>query len=206
SAVAVAHWGTVITTPEVSAESARVEIEVSVLNSGSERARVDVTTLIYALPAGQDAPSATDDPVARTSPVTVAVRPGTDATAAASVVLERPALWGPPPTQRPHRYLAITTLHRGEEMIDRVRTLFGVRRIEFDADEGLLVNGERIRIQGVNNHHDLGALGAAFHRRAAERQLEILQEMGANAQRTAHNPPAPALLDLTDRMGLLESG
>ena len=203
SPVAVAHWGTVITTPEVSTEAARVEIEVSVQNSGPTQARVDVTTQIVALPIGQDTPSASGVAVARTAPVTVDVGPGAEATAAASAVLEHPALWGPPPTQRPHRYLAITTLHHGEEVLDRVETPFGVRRIEFDADQGLLVNGERVRIQGVNNHHDLGALGAAFHRRAAERQLEILQEMGANALRTAHNPPAPALLDLTDRMGIL---
>lgn len=55
----------------------------------------------------------------------------------------------------------------------------------------------------MNNHHDLGALGAAFNRRAAERQLQLLQQMGANAIRMSHNPPAPELLDLTDRMGLL---
>ena len=67
----------------------------------------------------------------------------------------------------------------------------------------LLVNGKAIRVQGVNQHHDLGALGAAFNTRAAERQLEILREMGCNAIRMAHNPPAPELLDLTDRMGFL---
>jgi beta-galactosidase len=65
------------------------------------------------------------------------------------------------------------------------------------------VNGERIQIRGVNNHHDLGALGAAFHVRAAERQLELLREMGCNAIRTSHNPPAPELLELTDRLGFL---
>src|SRR5690606_30054823 len=67
----------------------------------------------------------------------------------------------------------------------------------------VLVNGERITIQGVNQHHDLGALGAAFNTRAAERQLEMLREMGCNALRMAHNPPAPELLELTDRMGFL---
>ncbi len=65
------------------------------------------------------------------------------------------------------------------------------------------MNGERIQIKGVNKHHDLGALGAAFNERAAERQLEILREMGCNAIRMAHNPPAPELLALTDRMGFL---
>src|SRR5699024_2803939 len=97
SPVAVAHWGTVITTPEVSTEAARVEIEVSVQNSGPTQARVDVTTQIVALPIGQDTPSASGVAVARTAPVTVDVGPGAEATAAASAVLEHPALWGPPP-------------------------------------------------------------------------------------------------------------
>lgn len=72
-----------------------------------------------------------------------------------------------------------------------------------DPDKGMLVNGERIALKGVNNHHDLGALGAAFNVRAAERQLQMLVEMGANALRMSHNPPAPELLELTDRMGIV---
>lgn len=217
SPVAVAHWGTTITTPEVSAESAVVDIEVTLENAGPELATVQVTTEIFEITDddgrkdsvgrkdsdGHGALAEPRTPVARAEPVTVTVGPGAAARAAASARIEAPSLWGPPPAQHPHRYLAVTTVRRGEEILDQVETPFGVRRIEFDADEGLLVNGERIRIQGVNNHHDLGALGAAFNERAAERQLEILQEMGTNALRTAHNPPAPELLDLTDRMGIL---
>ena len=75
--------------------------------------------------------------------------------------------------------------------------------LRFDSKQGLFVNGERIVIKGANQHHDLGALGAAFNTRAAERQLEILREMGTNAIRMAHNPPASELLDLTDRLGFL---
>jgi beta-galactosidase len=88
-------------------------------------------------------------------------------------------------------------------LIDRYETRFGIRDVRFDADSGLFVNGERVPLRGVNNHHDLGALGAAFTERAAERQLAMLQEMGANAIRMSHNPPAPELLALTDSLGLL---
>src|SRR5699024_6204246 len=200
SPVAIAHWGTRITTPEVSEDSALVEVGVEVVSAAELAAEVVVSTEL--VPLAEDG-EPLGEPVARTTPVALAIAPGAAERAVASARIERPALWGPPPTQRPHRYLAITTLRRGEEIVDRCETPFGVRRIEFDADEGLRVNGERIRLQGVNNHHDLGALGAAFHERAAERQLEILQEMGANALRTAHNPPAPELLDLADRMGIL---
>ena len=73
----------------------------------------------------------------------------------------------------------------------------------FTPRDGMLVNGNRVEIRGVCNHHDLGALGAAFNTRAAERQLEILKEMGCNAIRTSHNPPAPELVDLCDKMGFL---
>ena len=82
-------------------------------------------------------------------------------------------------------------------------TPFGIRTIEYSKDKGFLLNGHPHRFKGVCMHHDLGALGAAINRRALERQLEIMKSMGVNAIRTSHNPPAPELLELTDRMGLL---
>src|SRR5581483_1995917 len=100
-------------------------------------------------------------------------------------------------------YIAITTLSQAGRIIDRYETRFGVRSLRFDPNEGLYVNGERVPLNGVNLHHDLGALGSAFNYRAAERQLEKLQAMGANALRMSHNPPAPQMLELADRMGFL---
>ena len=88
-------------------------------------------------------------------------------------------------------------------MLDAYETPFGIRTIEFTADRGFLLNGERVPLNGVCDHHDLGALGTAINARALERQLELLQEMGCNAIRTSHNPPAPELLELCDRMGML---
>ena len=79
----------------------------------------------------------------------------------------------------------------------------GIRSFHFDKDRGFLLNGKRIKINGVCMHHDLGPLGTAFHRAAAKRQLEILRGMGCNAIRTSHNPPAAELLDLCDEMGFL---
>ena len=80
---------------------------------------------------------------------------------------------------------------------------FGLRTIEFDPRKGFLLNHRTVKLKGVCLHHDLGALGAAFHEKAARRQLQVMKDMGANALRTSHNPPAPALLDLCDRMGIL---
>ena len=88
-------------------------------------------------------------------------------------------------------------------MVDADIVPFGVRTIQFTKDKGFLLNGKKVPIQGVCDHHDLGGLGSAAYTRALQRQFEVLKSMGCNAIRTSHNPPAPQLLDLCDRMGLL---
>ncbi len=196
----VAHWGTRVTTPQVSAGVATIQLDTSVDNDSARAAEVEVATKIVAL---DDSGRQTGDVVARIAPTRIKVPARSSASVTGSTTLAHPRLWGPPPTQRPNRYVAITSVSRGGRIVDRHETPFGIRSVRFDANEGLIVNGERIVIRGVNNHHDLGALGAAFNVRAAERQLEILREMGANAVRMSHNPPAPELLELTDRMGFL---
>ncbi len=114
--------------------------------------------------------------------------------------LKSPKLWN---LETPHLYTLITTVKQNGKIVDTVETVFGVRTIEYTADRGFLLNGKVVRMNGVCQHHDLGPLGAAINVRALERQIEILQSMGCNAIRTAHNPPAPELLDLCDRMGML---
>ncbi|WP_244813305.1 beta-galactosidase GalB [Xanthomonas euroxanthea] len=197
----VAHWGTQLTTPQVSADRAQLQLAVTLDNAARSAVLAQVSTAIYVLDAARGTRSG--EPVARIAAVQVAVAAGGSARVQGSTQIDRPRLWGPPPTQRPHRYVAVTEVSQDGHVVDRYETLFGVRSIVFDADKGLLVNGEHVPIRGVNNHHDLGALGAAFNVRAAERQLQLLQQMGANAIRMSHNPPAPELLELTDRMGLL---
>jgi beta-galactosidase len=87
--------------------------------------------------------------------------------------------------------------------VDTYETPFGIRTIKFDPEKGFFLNGEHVPLNGVCDHHDLGALGSAINVRALERQVQILQEMGCNAIRTSHNPPAPELLDVCDRLGML---
>ncbi|CAL1549129.1 unnamed protein product, partial [Lymnaea stagnalis] len=103
----------------------------------------------------------------------------------------------------PNLYVAVTEIRQNGKIIDSYNTRFGIRSIKFDTEKGFLLNGERLYLQGVCNHHDLGALGSAMNYRALERQLEILKEMGVNAIRTSHNPPAPELLELADQMGFV---
>lgn len=197
--VHIGHWGTYVTTPEVTPAHAVVSLRVTVDNDSDTAAAAEVATTFFVLNA-DGAP--TGDAVARTAPARLLIPPRDHAHTSASVHISSPRLWGPPPTQHPHLYLAITTVSSGERVLDRYETRFGIRRIDSRPD-GLFVNGERIRLQGVNQHHDLGALGAAFNERAAERQLLLLREMGCNAIRMAHNPPAPELLALCDRLGFL---
>jgi beta-galactosidase len=114
--------------------------------------------------------------------------------------ITNPMLWD---VKDPKQYQLVTQVIQGNNVIDRKTTSFGIRYFNFDAKTGFSLNGKPLKILGVCMHHDLGALGAAINVRAMERQLQILKEMGCNAIRTAHNPPAPEFLDLCDRMGFL---
>lgn len=198
--VHVRQWGVAVTTRNVSARSANVRVEAAIANASAESAVVDVTTELF---AADSAGKAVGEAAARIGPRRLRLAPGASGVASGSAPVREPRLWGPPPTQTPNLYLAVTSVMRDGVLVDRYETQFGIRDVRFDPDRGVIVNGEHIPMRGVNNHHDLGALGAAFNRRAAERQLELLREMGANAVRMSHNPPAPALLELTDRMGFL---
>ncbi|MCX6334129.1 MAG: DUF4982 domain-containing protein [Bacteroidia bacterium] len=198
--VHVGQWGTFVTTRDVSVASATVNIEITLDNDSGNDAAVKVVTQLFNLDANGNRKG---DAVLTFEPVNVRVEPGKKAKVEGFATLKKPRLWGPPPTQVPNRYMAVTNLLKDDKLIDQYETPFGIRSLRLDPDSGIFVNEEMIRIKGVNQHHDLGALGAAFNTRAAERQLEILREMGCNAIRMSHNPPAPELLELTDRMGFL---
>ncbi|KAI1334956.1 glycoside hydrolase family 2 protein [Xylariaceae sp. FL0016] len=196
----VGQWGTYITSRDVSADTATLDMTVQVENKANSSRKIDIVTEVLEYdPSSREMGSK----VAEFSRETVTVGGGQKTQLSSTTVLNNPRLWGPSPAQEPNMYIAVTKLYDGNAAIDSYESPFGVRSFAYDANRGLLVNGEHVKIQGVNQHHDLGALGAAFNVRAAERQLEILQEMGVNAIRTSHNPPDPALLALTDRMGLI---
>jgi beta-galactosidase len=198
--VHVGQWGTQLTTPEISSERATVVLKVTLDNDSKQNASVSVMTEIFALDGDG---KKTGNAVAKIAPVNFEILSGTNFVAEGNATMANPKLWGPPPTQKPSRYVAVTTVSQDGKVVDSYETPFGIRSLKFDADNGVFVNGEHIDLKGVCDHHDLGALGAAFNTRAAQRQLEMLAEMGCNALRTSHNPPAPELLDLADQMGFL---
>ncbi|WP_129717666.1 glycoside hydrolase family 2 TIM barrel-domain containing protein [Pedobacter sp. SYP-B3415] len=193
---AIAHWGTFV----------QAEVTGSADVSGSTApARVSVAARLI----NQDAPGrveiqhqvvdAQGKIIARASRQQVVLRSGETETNA-TIALPKSMLWS---LTNPYLYKMVTLVSEGGRVIDRYETPFGIRKFAFDAKTGFSLNGRTMKINGVCLHHDLGALGAAINTRAIERQLEIMKEMGANAIRTAHNPPAPELLDLCDKMGLL---
>lgn len=119
----------------------------------------------------------------------------------ASFAVDHPALWD---VSSPHLYaLEMKLLAKDGKVLNTFTQHIGFRSIAFDVKKGFILNGEPLKIKGVCLHHDLGALGAVFNKSAAKRQLLMMKEMGANAIRTAHNPPATALLDLCDELGIL---
>lgn len=103
----------------------------------------------------------------------------------------------------PHLYMLRSELIVDGEVTDIEETRFGFRTIAFDPDEGFFLNGRHMKLKGICLHHDLGALGAAVHPDAIRRQLTLFKAMGANAIRTAHNPPAKVFMDIADEMGFL---
>jgi len=198
--VHVGQWGTYITTPEVSKASARLVLKVTVDNDSKQDAGVTVATQIFEID-GED--RRVGSAVASIAPLNMNIAAGKSATAETQGAIARPKLWGTGLRQKPNRYVAVTTVQQEGKTLDIYETPFGVRTLKFDPDAGFFLNGEHIKIKGICNHHDLGALGAAFNYRALKRQLEMLADMGANALRTSHNPPAPELLELADKMGFL---
>src|SRR4030095_15108128 len=191
--VHLGHWGTYVTTPTVTSASASVAMKVTVRNDSSADANLVVKTRIYSAGQNRGTPVAVDQTNTRTAS-------STSETVSLSLNVVRPKLWS---LTSLNRDVAVTTIEHQGRVIDTYETVFGIRTIKFDAEKGFLLNGERLYLKGVCNHHDLGALGSAINRRALERQLEILKEMGVNAIRTSHNPPAPELLELCDRMGIV---
>lgn len=194
--VHVGHWGVSVTTPSVSNDSAEASLAVTVDNQGNEEAKIEVMADI--LEAGPDGTAG--QKVTATAPVEARVAAGASSTVQLAATVAQPKLWD---ITSPNRYVARVSVKLGDKVVDRVDQVFGFRTIECTPRDGFKLNGRRVELYGTCNHHDLGPLGTAFNTRAMERQLEILKEMGCNAFRTSHNQPAPELLELCDRMGIL---
>jgi len=188
--VHVAHWGTYIYTPLVSPSEALVTIEARAVNQLPRDALVRLTASVED-PAGKELASSSSES---------RVPAGVTAEFVQQPVVPNPALWS---TTSPTLYTAVVRVYADGQLADEYRTPFGIRTLRFDADRGFFLNGISTKLKGVCIHHDLGALGSAFSEAALERRLKTLKSIGVNAIRCSHNPMAPELYDLCDRLGLL---
>ncbi|HSZ87599.1 MAG TPA: beta-galactosidase GalB [Puia sp.] len=186
----VDHWGTYITTPQVSEQLVTVHIQTVINNSSSNQIKkITLENIIYNEQGNQV--------TKKTSEITAN---GKIISGSEDFSITNPILWS---IEHPYLYKAVTKIIVDGKVEDEYSTTFGIRYFDFDADKGFLLNGKHIKIFGVCDHHDLGCFGTAINKRALERQLEILKSMGINGIRTSHNPPAPELLDLCDKMGFI---
>ena len=188
--VHVELWGTYVTTPEVNEARAAVAIHTTVRNATGENQPVMLVT---------EMKNSSGKTVGKITSNCLALANDT-VTIDQQVSIRNPDLWT---LEHPCLYKAVTTVFVRNSIRDDYVTSFGIRKIRFDAEKGFFLNDIPVKIKGVCNHHDLGCLGSALNIRALERQLEIMKAMGVNSLRTSHNPPAPELLDLCDRMGIM---
>ncbi|MBP2479593.1 beta-galactosidase [Crossiella equi] len=184
--------GVTVTTPELA----------RTLGSGYATVRVQTAAVSEHDPAQAEVVSTVRDPAGRvvgtgSARAELGAQPRT---ATAEVRVERPELWS---VERPNLYTVDTEIRVGGQLVDRVRTRTGIRHFEFHPDHGFSLNGVETKLQGVNLHHDLGALGSAVNADAVLRQLRIMKSMGVNAVRTSHNPPAPEFVRACEELGLL---
>ena len=184
--VHVPVWGTYITTPFVSKDYASVRLKTKVENAGNEAVRI-ITEIVDG-----------DGKIVAQKDNTQKINHGNPFEQ--NFIVNTPGLWSP---EQPTLYKAISKVYIKDRLVDEYTTRFGIRDIKVIANKGFFLNGERRKFQGVCNHHDLGPLGAAINVAALRRQLTLLKDMGCDAIRTAHNMPAPELVELCDEMGFM---
>jgi len=186
----VGHWGTFVTTPTVSVDAATVNIQTEIQNDFADTRNCTILTIITDSSGQTVAHTESEQSLAAASRAIISQ----------SLQVPHPELWS---IETPTLYFVKTTVQENGNAVDVYRTPFGIRTVKFDPSHGLSINGKNIKLKGVCIHDDAGSVGVAVPERAWERRLEILRELGCNAIRLSHNPPAPEFLDLCDRMGFV---
>ncbi|MEM9337209.1 MAG: glycoside hydrolase family 2 TIM barrel-domain containing protein [Bacteroidota bacterium] len=182
-------WGTYLTSPTATANKGVVQHETTIVNKSNKPRTVQVSHEYFDAD-GKRVATNTDE---------IELEAGTKGWSGVFTVIRNPNRWS---TKTPYLYSAVTIIKEGEQVLDTYQSTFGIRSITYDAD-GFYLNDKKVRFNGVNLHHDNGALGAAVYKRADERKLQIMKEMGVNAIRCSHNPPSREFLEVCDELGLL---
>ena len=184
--------GVKVETPKLAEGNQNTNIKTKVLNESGEEKAVTVTHTMFEKGTDKSVGTVTTDSK------TVAAGQSVDVEATMNVTGAK--LWS---TESPNLYTVRTEVKVGDAVVDTYETDYGFRYFAFDKDTGFSLNGEKVKLKGVCMHHDQGALGAEANRRAIERQVEILQEMGCNSIRVTHNPAASALIDVCNEKGII---
>ena len=179
-ALHIAENGVFVTTPEVSAEKAKVQVEVSVQNESQTDRNATV--------------------VVGGAQLMVAVKAGESKTVTTTLFVNNPHLWSP---ESPTLYEAKVELKENGTVIDHATAKYGIRSFSFDAENGFVLNGKKMLINGACVHHDDGVLGARAFDDAEIRKVRQMKEAGFNLIRTSHNPTTRAFLDACDSIGML---
>ncbi len=188
--VRVPLWGIFVTTPDVSQSGATVKVAVKMENRGKSAQELTARVRLLDPKGALAGSSESKQPVAA----------GSGASVEQQFQVAGPQLWS---LATPSLYRAEVELLVAGKSVDRTATSFGIRKVEVDAERGLRINGQSVKLKGGCMHHDNGLLGAAAIDRAEERRVELMKAAGFNAFRTAHNPPSTAFLDACDRLGML---
>lgn len=186
----VDNWGTYVSTPLVNTVYANVDLKVTIVNKKHYNTELRVVSTII---------DAKGRSVATTKS-RVAIEDDSKTTVEQTLKVNQPHVWS---VEDPYRYKIISQIYEGKTLVDEYTTPMGIRVFYFDPEQGFILNNKSVKINGVCLHHDLGCLGAAVNKRAIERQLQIMKQMGCNGIRCSHNPPAPELLELCDSMGFI---
>ena len=193
--VHVARHGTFVTTPDlettIKSGYATVQVQTSIANDSAAPVSASVVATVTD-PHGRA--------VARSTTPATSVAAGTSQEVTTALRVARPSLWS---VNSPSLYRLTTEILAGGQVADTTTTAFGIRYVTFDPDTGVSLNGQNLKLYGVDLHATQGPLGAAIRHDALLRQMRLMKSMGANALRTAHNPPAPQLTQVCQEIGVL---
>lgn len=190
--ISIARHGIFITTPRISNQNAEVSVQVEVAGIKNKELELEINTKIFSPEGKQVAETKTSAPK-KSKLVEVEVP-------LPKVKISNPQLWS---CETPHLYSAEVVLVLNGKVIDKLTEKFGIRTIEFSKEFGLKLNGKKVFLKGVANHHDLGAVGAAAYETSIARMMDQLKTFGFNHIRTSHNPYSESFLKLADEKGLL---
>jgi beta-galactosidase/beta-glucuronidase len=187
--VHIAQWG-VYAYPEKLKRGYQLNVEVSIENSLAESSGLTIQNELFDQ----------NRKLVAKSTETLTVAGSQSGKIHTALRVSNPELWS---LQKPNLYVLKTAVYKGKQLVDETSTVSGFRSFTFDPDKGFALNGEWMKVKGVCLHHDAGVLGSAVPREVWKRRLLTLKEIGVNAIRTSHNPQAPDLYELCDKLGLL---